>query len=73
MATQVTIDISSADGSLQLKADAVQVLFAGFLKAFESFDTSVKGGSPSKPLQPDCVLATKPSVCHLTPEPLCTV
>ena len=48
MATQVTVDISSADGSLRLKADAGNSAVRRFLKAFESFDTSVKGGSPQQ-------------------------
>ena len=40
---QVTVDIASTDGSLQLKADATQVLFPGFLKAFENFDAGATG------------------------------
>ena len=43
MPMQVTVDIASTDGSLQLKADATQVLFPGFLRAFENFDTGATG------------------------------
>ena len=43
MAMQVTIDIASTDGSLQLQANATQVLFPGFLRAFENFDTRATG------------------------------
>ena len=40
---QVTVDIASTDGKLQLRADAVQVLDAGFLRAFDNFDPGKKG------------------------------
>ena len=42
-AWQVSVDIFSTDGKLQLRADAVQVIYAGFLRAFENFDTGNTG------------------------------
>lgn len=41
---QVSVELENADGSLQLKTTATQVLFAGFLRAFEGFDIGVEGG-----------------------------
>lgn len=43
MGVQVIVDIASTDGSLQLQANATQVLFPGFLRAFENFDTGATG------------------------------
>ena len=40
---QVDVELENADGSLQLKTSAIQVMFAGFLRAFEDFDTGATG------------------------------
>lgn len=39
----MSVQIENADGSLQLKANGTQVLFAGFLRAFQNFDTGTTG------------------------------
>ena len=42
---QLGVEFTSADGSLKLRASGSQVAFAGYLKAFEDFDTGKEGSS----------------------------
>ncbi len=42
---QLSVEFTSADGSLKLRASGSQVVFAGYLKAFEDFDTGKEGSS----------------------------
>lgn len=42
---QLSVEITSTDGSLKLRASGSQVVFAGYLKAFENFDTGKEGSS----------------------------
>ncbi len=42
---QLSVEFTSADGSLKLRASGSQVAFAGYLKAFEDFDTGKEGSS----------------------------
>ena len=36
---QATADFSTADGSIKLRSSATQVLFPGFMRAFQDFET----------------------------------
>lgn len=51
-ALQVTVNIGSKDGSLQLRVDASQVLFAGYLRAWDDF----KSGKQGMPVSPNSQL-----------------
>jgi len=42
---QLSVEFTSVDGSLKLRASGSQVVFAGYLKAFEDFDTGKEGSS----------------------------
>ncbi len=42
---QLSVEFTSADGNLKLRASGSQVVFAGYLKAFEDFDTGKEGSS----------------------------
>ncbi len=42
---QLSVEFTSADGSLKLRASGSQVVFAGYLRAFEDFDTGKEGSS----------------------------
>ncbi|KAL0040585.1 hypothetical protein WJX77_011670 [Trebouxia sp. C0004] len=42
---QLSVEFTSADGRLKLRASGSQVVFAGYLKAFEDFDTGKEGSS----------------------------
>lgn len=58
---RVTVDIASTDGKLQLRADAVQVLDAGFLRAFDNFDPGKKdkeGEDEEEGMQPPSTAGT---------------
>ncbi len=59
---QVSAEISSADGSLKLRASGTQVLFAGHLKAYEDFDTGKQASSGM--LVPAPCRQSRPSVAH---------
>lgn len=42
---QLSVEFTSVDGSLKLRASGSQVVFAGYLKAFEDFDTGKESSS----------------------------
>ncbi|KAL3144457.1 hypothetical protein ABBQ32_004201 [Trebouxia sp. C0010 RCD-2024] len=67
----VSVELENADGSLQLKTTATQVLFAGFLRAFEGFDIGVEvqmddDEGDASPSQADPHYSEKNSLARLT-------
>lgn len=42
---QISVEISGEEGKLKLRAAGSQILFAGYLRAFENFNTGQEGSS----------------------------
>ena len=58
---QTSVEISSTDGSLQLRALASQVLFPGFLKALGRHETEEEGAAEAEDDEAEDTQNQKPS------------